>query len=56
MRLPVAALLALLPFFVQASPAPAPVKKIALQKRSTFTKDGAVDINALQSHVAQVQA
>lgn len=57
MQVKLAITVALLPFLVQARPAPAiSGTKIALTKRSSFAKDGVVSINALQSHVERVQA
>ncbi|KLO11674.1 acid protease [Schizopora paradoxa] len=55
MQLTLATALAILPFLVSASPTPAPQGTKLTFPRRSFTKDGVVDINALQSHVANVR-
>ncbi|THH07178.1 hypothetical protein EW145_g3565 [Phellinidium pouzarii] len=54
MQLKLASVLVLFPLLAAASPAPAPLTKIPLKRRS-FTKDGVADINALNSHLANVR-
>ena len=56
MQLKLATALALLPYIVSATPAPAASgTKISLTKRSTITTDGVVNIAKLQNHVETVR-
>ncbi|THH12232.1 hypothetical protein EW145_g105 [Phellinidium pouzarii] len=58
MQIKLATALTLLPFLVSATPTSSSAesaRRISLSKRSSLTKDGVVDINALHSHVANVQ-
>jgi hypothetical protein len=52
MFLKLVALAALLPLFVASTPvAPRTGKVINLTKRTSFAKDGVVDVNALKAHL-----
>jgi len=55
MQLKVGSLLLLLPLLGLASPAPEPVARVPLRRR-TFTKDGVADIDGLKAHVDEVRA
>ncbi len=56
MQLTLVTVLSILLFLVSASPAPVPQGTKLTFPRRSFIKDGVVDINALQSHVANVRA
>ena len=47
--------LALFPLVALASPAPAPVTRIPISRRSFTTKEGVADIDALVSHLENVR-
>ncbi|KAH8118780.1 acid protease [Phellopilus nigrolimitatus] len=55
MQLKLGTAIALLPILALASPAPGPVTRIPLTRRSKFTNDGVVDIDALKAHLTHVR-